>query len=69
MIIPDIDSVNWGRDVGYALCLIEIELEQQQRYSGTKIRQMIKDGDNSWRDYVCEGADAYILEHSPTASP
>ena len=55
MIIPDIESVNYGRGVGY-----EINEFQPPENSGamfisaTKIRDSIKCGDNSWKTMVDE---------------
>ena len=55
MIIPDIESVNYGRGVGY-----EINEYQPPKNSGvmfisaTKIRESIKNGDNSWKKMVDE---------------
>ena len=55
MIIPDIESVNYGRGVGY-----EINEFQPPENSGamfisaTKIRHSIKSGDNSWKTMVDE---------------
>ena len=52
-IIPDIESVNFGRGVGY-----EINEYQPPKDSGamfisaTKIRESIKSGDNSWKTMV-----------------
>ena len=54
-IIPDIESVNYGRGVGY-----EINEYQPPKNSGvmfisaTKIRESIKNGDNSWKKMVDE---------------
>ena len=53
--IPDIESVNYGRGVGY-----EINEFQPPEYSGamfisaTKIRDSIKNKDNSWKTMVDE---------------
>ena len=51
MIIPDIESVNYGRGVGY-----EINEYTPTKVLGfisaTKIRDSIKKGDNTWRDMV-----------------
>lgn len=60
MIIPDIDSVNWGRDVGYQPRQIEVS-ERIQGVSGTRIREGIKEGNDEWKAYVCDGVADYIL--------
>ena len=55
MVIPDIESVNYGRGVGY-----EINEYQPPKNSGvmfisaTKIRESIINGDNSWKKMVDE---------------
>jgi len=61
MIIPDIDSVNWGRDVGYTPRMIDVDIVAKS-ISGTKIRNMIKENDDSWKDFVCPGVDEIILQ-------
>lgn len=53
MIIPDIESVNYGRGVGYEINEY-IPTEEIGFISATKIRESIKDGNNSWRDMVDE---------------
>lgn len=64
MIIPDIDSVNWGRGVGYTPRMVDVDVSIQNWYSGTKIRGMLENKDESWRSFVCDGADDYIINHS-----
>lgn len=51
MIIPDIESVNFGRGVGYEVneFLPPPEISQ---ISATKIREMVNCGDDSWRSMV-----------------
>ncbi len=49
--IPDIESVNWGRGVGYALNE-HIPPQNIGFISATGIRNNIKDGVDSWRDNV-----------------
>ncbi|NDD85569.1 hypothetical protein EBZ38_15010, partial [bacterium] len=51
MVIPDIKSVNYGRDVGYAVNEIEAPKEIQ-RISATFIRDEIKSGKTNWKNYV-----------------
>ena len=50
-IIPDIESVNYGRGVGYGI----IEHEPPKdigRVSATQIREGIRKGDDSWKNHV-----------------
>jgi cytidyltransferase-like protein len=51
IVIPDIKSVNYGRDVGYAICEIEAPLNIQ-RISATDIRSQIKNGRSDWKNSV-----------------
>ena len=61
MIIPDIDSVNWGRGVGYTPRMIDVDVAIKNGYSGTKIREMLHGDNDSWKDFVCPGVDEYLL--------
>jgi cytidyltransferase-like protein len=51
IVIPDIKSVNYGRDVGYAICEIEAPTNIQ-RISATDIRNQIKSGKSDWKNLV-----------------
>ena len=53
MIIPDIESVNYGRGVGYEINEYT-PTEEIGFISATKIRESIKEGNDSWRDMVDE---------------
>lgn len=53
MIIPDIESVNWGRGVGYEVNEF-IPPEDIKRISATQIRAQIKEKNDSWKDFVDE---------------
>lgn len=53
IIIPDIASVNYGRDVGYHVNCINIE-NDFELISGTYIRQQILLGESNWKQYVPE---------------
>ena len=53
MIIPDIESVNYGRGVGYEINEYR-PTEEIGFISATKIRESIKEGNNSWREMVDE---------------
>jgi len=57
MIIPDIESVNWGRGVGYEMNEFTPP-ENIGWISATKIRNAVADGDDDWREIV----DASIQE-------
>jgi cytidyltransferase-like protein len=51
MVIPDIESVNYGRGVGYEVN--EFTPPDNIGFiSATKIRDSIKTGDDSWKDMV-----------------
>jgi predicted nucleotidyltransferase len=63
MIIPDIDSVNWGRKVGYTPRMIDVDLSVKA-ISGTKIRKMIEKKDSSWKTFLCPGVAEIILENN-----
>lgn len=49
--IPDIESVNYGRGVGYEINEYKPP-EDIKRISATQIRNMIESDDNSWKDFV-----------------
>ncbi|MEK6828600.1 MAG: adenylyltransferase/cytidyltransferase family protein [Nanoarchaeota archaeon] len=51
MIIPDIESVNYGRGVGYEINEF-IPPDNVASISATKIREMVKSGDDSWKEMV-----------------
>jgi len=49
--VPDIESVNWGRGVGYQTNEFVLP-DDIECISATEVRRRIHDGDNSWRDLV-----------------
>lgn len=49
--IPDIESVNYGRGVGYEINEYE-PTEEVAHISATKIRDSIKEGNDDWRNFV-----------------
>jgi predicted nucleotidyltransferase len=53
MIIPDIESVNYGRGVGYEINEFTPTAELAF-ISATKIRESLKSGDDTWRTMVDE---------------
>ena len=53
MIIPDIESVNYGRGVGYEINEYQPPSDSGAMFiSATKIRESIKNGDNTWKSMV-----------------
>lgn len=53
MIIPDIESVNYGRGVGYEINEYTPPSNSKESFiSATKIRESIEDGDDTWRYMV-----------------
>ena len=65
MVIPDIESVNFGRGVGYEVN--EFNPPKNIGWiSATKIRESIKTGDNNWKDIVDvsiqEDVEKYLYE-------
>ena len=55
MIIPDIESVNYGRGVGYEINEYQPSEDSGAMFiSATKIRESIKNGDNTWKTMVDE---------------
>jgi cytidyltransferase-like protein len=62
MIIPDIESVNWGRGVGYELNEW-IPTEEISGISATKIRNSIKSGNDDWKSMVDESLHSDIIKY------
>jgi len=60
LIIPDIDTVNWGRDVGYLPRMIDVD-EEMKAVSGTGIRKALASGNEEWKELVCPGVADYLL--------
>jgi len=50
-IIPDIDSVNYGRGVGYGV-VEHVPPSDIGRVSATQIREGVRQGDDSWKANV-----------------
>lgn len=65
MIIPDIESVNYGRGVGYEINEYT-PTEDIGFISATKIRESIKEGNESWKNMVDksiqEDVENYLYE-------
>jgi cytidyltransferase-like protein len=61
MVIPDIESVNYGRGVGY-------EINEYtppkgiESISATKIRKCIENGDDTWKEMVDECIQDHIID-------
>ena len=53
MIIPDIASVNYGRNVGWQICEIKVN-DATASISATEIRTKIRNNDDSWKKFVDE---------------
>lgn len=51
LIIPDIESINYGRGVGYEINEIEVPSDIKN-ISATYIRNCIKDRNDDWKQYV-----------------
>ena len=62
MIIPDIESVNFGRGVGYEINEF-IPTEEIAYISATKIRDSIQAGDNQWREMVDSSIQEDIIKY------
>ena len=62
VIIPDIESVNFGRGVGYEIN--EFTPPDNIGFiSATKIRDSIKNGDDSWRSMVDESIQEDVVKN------
>lgn len=59
MIIPDIESINWGRGVGYEVNEHTLP-EDIKRISGTELRKKIKEKDESWKELIDESIHRLI---------
>lgn len=62
MIIPDIESVNYGRGVGYEINEYT-PTEDIGFISATKIRESIKEGNESWKDMVDESIQEHVKKY------
>jgi adenylylsulfate kinase len=51
IIIPDVESVEYGRGVGYEVNEIKVT-KDIAGISGTECRRMISEGTDSWKDFV-----------------
>jgi len=62
IIIPDIESVNWGRGVGYDT-IEHIPPTEIKNISATAIRNAIKNGDDSWKEIVSPLIHNELIEY------
>ena len=62
MIIPDIESANWGRGVGYEMNEFSPP-ENIGWVSATKIRGSIAEGNDKWRDLVDESIQEDVVKY------
>ena len=62
IIIPDIESVNYGRGVGYEINEFTPP-DNISFISATKIRDSIKYNDTEWEDMVDESIQSDIIEY------
>lgn len=60
MIIPNIEGVYWGREVGYHVGEVHVD-EELKRISGTKIRNSIGQESKHWQRLVASKASASML--------
>lgn len=51
IIIPDIESVNYGRGVGYAINEIQVP-DTVAAISATEIRRQVLAGESGWKEFV-----------------
>ncbi len=59
--IPDIESVNYGRGVGYEIN--QFVSDNEQIISGTQIRSNIKEGKEDWKSFVDESIHEKIIKY------
>jgi len=62
MIIPDIESVNWGRGVGYEMNEY-FPPENIGFISATRIRDAISESNNEWRELVDESIQEDVVKY------
>jgi len=63
MIVPDIEGVYWGRDVGYNVEMVNVDCTLKQ-ISGTQIRQLIHSGSNDWASLVAHSSSSPFLSRA-----
>ena len=60
MLIPDIESVNWGRGVGYQT-LEHVPPSDIYNISATQIRSLIKENSDEWKKMIDEKIHSDIV--------
>lgn len=63
MIIPNIEGVYWGREVGYRVGQVDVD-EQTKKLSGTTIRNNMARLDQRWKKAVADENAASLLSPS-----
>lgn len=63
MIIPNVEGIYWGRDVGYHTSVVDVDINTQQ-ISGSKIRTQINSRKTKWQQSVAQRETAYMLSPS-----
>ncbi|MGH7884491.1 MAG: adenylyltransferase/cytidyltransferase family protein [Thermodesulfobacteriota bacterium] len=62
MVIPDIESVNWGRGVGYEMN--EFTPPDDIGFiSATRIRESVSEGNNDWKELVDESIQGDVVKY------
>jgi len=62
LIIPDIESVNWGRGVGYDT-IEHSPPADIGRISATEIRKLHAAGDESWKEKIPENIHELVVKY------
>lgn len=62
MIIDDIESINYGRGVGYEINEVQVD-NNVESISATEIRKRIDNKDDSWKEYMAPGADKVLEDY------
>ncbi len=62
IIIDDMESINYGRGVGYEVNEVEVP-DNIKQISATEIRSLIEKGDDSWKSFMPEGADKVLKDY------
>ena len=62
IVIPDIESVNYGRGVGYEINEFQPPADIK-RISATDIRSKIKSGDDSWKEFVNKNVAEWLEKY------
>jgi phosphopantetheine adenylyltransferase len=62
MVIPDIESVNYGRGVGYEINEFTPP-ENLAWVSATKIRESLKNGDDAWKEMVDVSIQSDVIRY------